>query len=233
MRRWLVYLIAAILMLGGTGLLGCDSSEKPQEKSSPPAVQENQDEKGSSNELEKIMNSAREVTDLSFEVESIATGAGESLTTYAKYWISGKKMRVETETLGVKSIMIANGNGEAWVYSPTEKMAMKVPDIEVPDELPNEWSDQEDLANYKIIGHEKMNGYDCVVVNVSGDDGTVSKMWLMEDQGMPVKMEAESAEGKIVIEYKNYNIGKQADDLFQLPSDAQVMDMSQLPNISE
>jgi outer membrane lipoprotein-sorting protein len=112
-------------------------------------------------------------------------------------------------------------------------MAMKVPDIEVPDELPNEWSDQEDLANYKIIGHEKMNGYDCVVVNVSGDDGTVSKMWLMEDQGMPVKMEAESAEGKIVIEYKNYNIGKQADDLFQLPTDAQVMDMSQLPNIPE
>ena len=46
-------------------------------------------------------------------------------------------------------------------------------------------------------------------------------------------MEAESAEGKIVIEYKNYNIGKQADDLFQLPTDAQVMDMSQLPNIPE
>ena len=64
-------------------------------------------------------------------------------------------MRVETETLGVKSIMIANGNGEAWALQSTEKMAMKVPDIEVPDELPNEWSDQEDLANYKIIGHEK------------------------------------------------------------------------------
>jgi hypothetical protein len=30
MRRWLVYLIAALLMLGGTGLLGCGSSEKPK-----------------------------------------------------------------------------------------------------------------------------------------------------------------------------------------------------------
>jgi cytoskeletal protein RodZ len=36
---------------------------KAQEKSSPPAVQENQEEKGSSNELEKIMNSARDKLD--------------------------------------------------------------------------------------------------------------------------------------------------------------------------
>ena len=30
MRRWLVYLIAALLVLGGTGLLGCGISEKHQ-----------------------------------------------------------------------------------------------------------------------------------------------------------------------------------------------------------
>ncbi|KUG05158.1 hypothetical protein ASZ90_017425 [hydrocarbon metagenome] len=45
-------------------------------------------------------------------------------------------------------------------------------------------------------------------------------------------MEIESTEGNIVIEYNNYNIERQPEDLFQLP-DAQVMDMSQLPNIPE
>ncbi|NLO21455.1 MAG: outer membrane lipoprotein carrier protein LolA [Syntrophomonadaceae bacterium] len=232
MRRCSVYLMVALLMTCCMVLVGCGSSEKVPEASSPPVAEE---EKGSSNEneLEKIMNSAKEVTDLSFEVESTVTGSDQTMTTHSKYWISGKKMRVETETVGITSIMIANGNGEAWVYSPTEKMAMKIPDIEVPNDLPNEWSEEEDLDNYKIIGHEKMNGYDCVVVSISGDEGTLSKMWLTKDQGMPIRMETESAEGKIVVEYKNYNLGKQPEDLFQLPADAQVMDMSQLPNIPE
>lgn len=230
MRRWSVYLIIALLMTCCVVLGGCGSSQETPETSSPPAAEE---EKSSSNELEKIMNAAKEVTDLSFEVESTVTGGGQTMTTHSKYWMSGKKLRVETETAGVTSIMIANGNGEAWVYSPTEKMAMKIPDIEVPNDLPNEWVGQEELDAYKIIGHEKMNGYDCVVVTITGDEGTLSKMWLTEDKGMPVRMAAESTEGNIVIEYKNYNIGKQSEDLFQLPSDAQVMDMSQLPNIPE
>ncbi len=226
MRRWSVYLMVAFLMVFCAGLIGCNS-EEPQETSSPPADED------SSNELGKIMDSAREVSDLSFEIVSTCTSNDQTVTTHGKYWISDNRMRMESETAENKAIYIINGKGETWVYNPTDKTALKMPDFEVPNDLPNEWSEKEDLDAYKIVGHEKMDGYDCVVVTITGVEGVSSKMWLMEDNGMPVRMEAESPESSIVTQYKNYSIGKSADDLFELPDDAQVIDMSVVPDMSQ
>ncbi len=215
-------------MAGCAILAGC-GQKKAQETSSPPP---NVQEKGSSNELTDIMKSARGASDMSFEMVSTSTSSGQTVTVQGKYWVSGSKMRMETEAAGVKAITVVNAKGEVWMYNPADKTAIKLPAVENKTELPNQWSEENDLAAYKIVGHEKVNGYDCVVVTVSEDEGT-SKMWLRKDIGMPVKMEAKSADDTMVIEYKNYQVGKQDAGLFEIPADAQVMDMSAMPDMSK
>jgi len=229
MKRWSIGLLAAFLVVACLALVGCGGEKAQETSSTPPAAEE----KGGSDELQKIMKASKEVSDLSFDIVSTCTSADQTVTSESKYWISGKKMRTETETAGMKTITIVNAKGEALVYNPTEKTAMRIPDIEAPSDLPNEWSDEDDLEAYNIVGHERMDGHDCVVVTITGAEGSGAKMWMMEDTGMPVRMESQSAEGKIVIQYKNYNLGKQPDNLFEIPGDVQVMDMSALPDMSQ
>lgn len=229
MKRWSAYLMVVLLMASCLALAGC-GKEKVQDTSAPPAA--NEKDSSSSNELEDIMKSARQVTDLSFDITSTSTGGGQTVEVQGKYYISGKKIRTETETAGMKAITIVNAKGEAWMYNPADKTAMKLPGMENDTEMPNQWTEEEDLSAYKIVGHEKIDGYDCVVVNVTEGNDTV-KMWLRKDLGMPVKMETKSPEGSITVQYKNYKVGKQSADLFELPADAQVMDMSAMPDMSK
>jgi outer membrane lipoprotein-sorting protein len=229
MKRWSINLLMALLMVACLAVSGCGGEKAQETSSTPPAAEE----KGSLDELQKIMETSKEVTDLSFDIVSTCTSADQTITVESKYWISGEKMRMETETDGMKTITIVNAEGEALIYNPAEKTAMKISEIETPSDMPNEWSDEDDLEDYTIVGHEKMDGYNCIVVSINGVEGASTKMWLMEDNGMPVRMEATTDEGSTVIQYKNYNLEKQPADLFEIPADVQVMDMSVLPDMSQ
>jgi hypothetical protein len=165
---------------------------------------------------------------LSFEVTSTTGEQGKGVSSTGKYYMSGKKIRIEAEAEGMKMVSIVNANGEMWMYNPADKTAMK---LSAPQQdqskLPTEWT-KEDLSAMKIVGSEKKDGFDCVIVTVN-ENGTTSKMWLRKDIGMPVRIESATPEGPVVIEYKNYNLDKQPDSLFEIPADAQVMSMPQVP----
>ncbi len=144
--------------------------------------------------------------------------------------MSGKKIRMEMEAEGMKAVTIINEKGEMWMYNPADKTAMRLPEADIEEDLPNQWTEA-DRSNMKIVGHEKVDSYDCTVVTLT-EDSDVSKMWLRKDIGMPVKMETKSPEGDLLIKYKNIKTEKQPADLFDLPADAQVLeipDMSKLP----
>jgi len=228
MKKWSIILLVTLLMASCIALAGCGKEkEKAEPTSSTPAVEE----KGSSNELADIMKSAQGAQNMSFDIISTINNQGQTIKHQGKYYISGQKMRMENEAAGMKSIMIVNGKGEIWMYNPADKTAMKMPEIKDKTEMPNAWAEGSDLSAMKVVGHEKMDGYDCVVVTVNEADGT-NKMWLREDIGMPVKLEAKTPEGTMLIEYKNYKLGTQSADLFELPTDAQVFnmpDMSKMP----
>ncbi len=226
MKKKMLILLMTVLIVSCAGLAGCGKEKAKETSSAPAAVQE----KGGSNELADVMKSAREASEMSFEMVSASTSNGKTVNVQGKYWISGKKMRMEAESNGLKFITIVDANGETFMYNPGDKTVMKLSNMQEKSEMPNQWSEKNDQAAYKIVGHEKMDGYDCVVVTVNETDGT-NKMWLRKDIGMPVKMEAKSADESMVVQYKNYNIGKQADDLFKIPADAKVLNMTAIPDV--
>jgi len=69
-----------------------------------------------------------------------------------------------------------------------------------------------------------------VVVITTADGKEECKMWVREDYGIPIRVEADSQEGKAVMEYKNLQIGPQPAEKFQLPAGVQVMDMTDMLN---
>lgn len=228
MKNTLSVMIIVFLMMVSLSLTGC-SKESPNSQTSAPV---NTNQPGSNDELDGLLEAAGKTKDLSFDMLSTVTNAGQTISMQGKYWLSGDKMRMEMEAEGMNAVTIINEKNEIWMYNPADKTAMKIPKVDTKDDFPNEWTEA-DRNNMKIVDHEKVDGYDCTVVTITeGDD--VSKMWLRKDIGLPVKMETKSPEGDLLIEYKNYKLEKQSADLFELPADAQILnipDMSQMPGI--
>lgn len=230
MKKSLLVLILILSLASCLLVAGCSHDESP----STPALQSD-NQSGttaptSGDELDDLFKAASAVKDLSFEMVTTATNAGQTVYAQGTFWMSGKKIRMEMEAEGMKAVTIINEKGEMWMYNPADKTAMRLPEADIEEDLPNQWTEA-DRSNMKIVGHEKVDSYDCTVVTLT-EDSDVSKMWLRKDIGMPVKMETKSPEGDLLIKYKNIKTEKQPADLFDLPADAQVLeipDMSKLP----
>ncbi len=232
MKKNLLVLILVLSIVSCLFITGCSKDKSTTTQAPQTGNQSGSSEvaKTSDNELDNLLKAASATKDFSFEMVSTATNAGQTVSTQGKYWMSGEKMRMEMEAEGMKAVTIINDKGELWMYNPADKTAMKLPKTDTENEFPNDWTEA-DQNNMKIVGHEKVDGYDCTIVSLT-EDADVTKMWLRKDIGMPVKMETKSPQGDLLIEYKNFNLEKQSSDLFELPADAQVLeipDMSKVP----
>jgi len=209
-RRLLIAISLLILIMGMTA--GCEKKEQPSSSNVSSGTQTDTDSK--TNDLAKAMAEIKGLPGYSCEMIMSADAQNVS----SKLWASGSQWRMEMEVDGIKNIMLINGKGEIWNYMPTENMAMK---MAAPPEatLPTDWAESEDKP--QVTGQEQVDGYKCLVVTYPNDKDT--KCWIMKDRGLPVKIESIVDGQKTVIQYKNYNINKQPDDLFEVPAGTQVL----------
>jgi outer membrane lipoprotein-sorting protein len=224
MKRWIS--IVALTVLLAMSLMGCGGREK-QEASAPAdsgaqteKAPEKETEKAGGGPLEDLLAKATKVTDMSFDM-FMTMEENPSFNTSGKIYISGDKTRMEMEAMGVKMITITNEEGDIYMYDPDRNSAMKMTAQPATTDLPNEWA-EEDISAMKVEGEEKIDGADCLIVSLT-EEGTVSKMWLRKDNGLPVKIEIPD-EG-VLIEYKNYDTGAQDPALFEIPANAEVIEM--------
>lgn len=231
MKKTFAVMVSILLVVALLGLAGCSKGKTGEPAASDKAKVTESKGGGDASELQKLFKSAKAVKGISYDMVSTMNGKDANMKSQGKFYISGKKVRMEMEAQGMKSIIITNGSGEAYMYMPATNTAMKTP---LPKEKPADaWAEsEEDLAKLKIVGHEKMDGFNCVVATSTGPEGSL-KMWLREDIGMPARMEAGDGDDKMVIEYKNFKIGAQPDSLFELPAGAKVMDMSKMPQMPQ
>lgn len=232
-KKSLVLIILAMFLVAGLGMAGCskEKTASPGRESQPTATQKAGGEKGDAS-LEDLMKSAKNIKGMSYDMVTTMTSPEGTHTSSGKIWISGEKVRIESETAGMKSIMITDNKGD--MYMVTDKTAMKIPAADDQTEPANAWADEE-LDKMKVVGKEKIDGHNCTVVEVT-EEGNVTKMWLRQDIGMPVKIESKADNATIVIENKNFKIGAQPDSLFELPAGVQVMEMpdfSQMPGVPQ
>lgn len=217
-KRFLLILITALLALTLTACGGNKETGAPAPAEQPASQQEEK----AGGPLDELMKNAQQAKEMSFEMV-MTLKQDEEMTTTSKMFISGDNMRIESESMGIQAITIIDENDDTYVYMPDSNTAMKSSAFEdETTEVPYAWA--EENVDMNVLGEEKMDGYDCLVVS-SNEEGVETKMWLRKDIGMPVRVEIPS-EG-LVIEYKNYDIGPQDAGLFKLPAGVQI---TELPN---
>ncbi|MGE5396954.1 MAG: DUF4412 domain-containing protein [Chitinophagales bacterium] len=230
-----ISMMIVLLLVGSLVLVGCGKSNKetsaPTDKSTAPKQSSVQKESKIDSELTKLMNAARNIKGMSYEM----TMSGSGVNSTMKVWQNGKKMRTEAEANGQKSIIIINPEKDLYCnYIPSANMAMTYDEStkkSMKNANANQWS-EEGVTDYKITGSEKCNGYDCKVIK-GRPGGIRTRIWVREDLGVPVKIESIDHGKTVKIEFKNYIIGPQDDSFFELPVGVQMTDMQTVFNTSK
>jgi len=230
--KWItVLLVVSLVAFGATG---CSSKKETSENQVPVVKSQTQNQDPGGIDLGSLMKAAAGVKQMSFEMVMTMTSNNQITTSVGKMYISDAKMRMETEMNGMKSITISKSPDEVYIYNPAAKTAMKMTGSEEIAEAPNEWAQKSsDTTRYKIIGEEKKDGFDCLIVQYTDPTNPTfsSKSWVRKDNGLPVRVEAQSSEETFVNEYKNYNLGPQDPGLFELPAGTQIVTMPTVPNM--
>lgn len=142
-----------------------------------------------------------------------------------KFFIKGKKVRMETNSGGSTGVsMITLNNGQkAYIYFPAQNMAMvsSVSDVQAQVPIPKD----EPELNKKIIGQGVIDGRLCDIYQLQDNKGESYKVWIAKDLDFPLKSEAAGA----VTYYKNVRVNVPLEDsLFELPQGVQIQDMTGL-----
>ncbi len=200
---------------------GCGSSK---ETSAPAGDKASSGEKEVS--AEELVAKGKAVKGMSFEYQMKIPGGEGDLT--VKTWMKGKNIRTEMKNPSGEGNVISIVNAEkgvAYYYQSDQKMATKV-DISQMKQDPNTPRDpMKDLDPVKMnsLGKETVDGKECIVYEVSGQDNSSSKVWIWEEYGIPIKFEMVSNGQKTVMEYKNMQVGDIPDSMFELPAGVKIM----------
>jgi len=149
-----------------------------------------------------------------FSADMVHTMDGQ--TTVSKIYITGTKMRVETEQDGEKAIMIHDyKNRKVIILMPDDKMYMEMP-IQASNANDPDYQKQiESLADKKSLGKETVNGYLCEKIQYIYHDKELDSvtMWYAEELQYYIKMKSKDIE----MELKNIKVGTVSQDLFTIP----------------
>ncbi len=149
-----------------------------------------------------------------FSADMVHTMNGQ--TTVSKVYITGTKMRVETEQDGEKAIMINDyQNRKIIILMPDDKMYMEMP-IQAGNANDPDYQKQiKSLADKKSLGKETVNGYLCEKIQYIYHDkdlGSVT-MWYSAELQYYIKIKAKNIE----MELKNIKTGALSQALFTVP----------------
>ena len=145
------------------------------------------------------------------------SGMGQGITT--KVYTKGKKSRMEMQVGGMQSISLFDGV-QAYIYIPSQNMAMPVPMQQAVSQVPT-------IENYEFdcqyLGDETVDGKYCGIYNcVKG--GSPVKMWIDKSVDFPVKTETQG----MTAVYKNVVFDAPLDDsLFSIPAGVKSQDSMQ------
>ncbi len=175
-----------------------------------------------------LLAKGKSINEMSFDSES---RIGEQ-TMHAKTWIKANKMRSEIDNPeeGGKIVnIIDNAAGVAYVYLPEQKIATKM-DISMSQQdgssSPQENLDAMKPEKMKYIGKDTVDGKMCLVYEYTEDNAGTAKVWLWEENGLPLRIESIHGGEKAVMEYRNLKIEGVPDSMFELPSGTEITEFN-------
>jgi len=177
--------------------------------------------------LDELFGKARDIQGYSYDYVITEGESGQTLE--GKMYLKGMKQRMEINTEEGQMIQIVDLEAKkAFSYMPDQQMAFEVDlsQVESP-ETPSDYVENADTANAKYLGKEEVNGMDCHKYSVENEDSSVV-YWVHDEYGLPVKIETTTGGVVSVMEFKNFEVGDLAEDLFELPSGVQVQNISEM-----
>ncbi len=217
MRNIIIILIALLIVCVGTWFFLGDGLEEE-------VPEEENDEK----ELAEILAQAEEIDSLTYEV----TMETEERTIMAIFMQEGSNIRVqgviEEIAEGEEVVILMDKEENSYIaYLPEQEAATQVGLGEVEKLKKGSIKDQvADLLDLDpiVTGTEVINGKDCFVVEYGHSDMRLS-MWIWEDHGLPIAMEAEKNGEVMLIEVSNIEFEDVSDEEFQLPPHIEMNDI--------
>ncbi|MHB0976485.1 MAG: LolA family protein [Candidatus Aquicultorales bacterium] len=217
-------LIVAFVLALAFSTVGCQKAEQKPETNDEPKTTEKTSDTSAKKELDGLFSKAKQVEGISAEYVVTTKQGGVS----SKIWLMGSRVKTETDIGGKRMVALVDGDGGIYTYYPDEKIGTKLTSKAQVNlaETPLEAVEDLDTGGMKFEKDEVVDG---VATKVFGfvAVGMQAKIWVREDIGLPVKIESIAKDGTTtVIEYKNVEIGPIADDVFTVPSDIQITDVS-------
>ncbi len=179
-------------------------------------------------------------------------GAGEIEATY---WQKGDKVRMEMTMIiagedEITVVMIYR-DGFVYIYDPATNQAIKYDaegyidggtetfelfsqfyvlgytDEAILAELQELCDTDTGCQSVEIIGHETIAGEYCTIFEYTPTEGESGKIWLAAEKGYVIKIEVESPEGTVAIEFTEIDLNPSIpDSTFDLPAGVEIIDMT-------
>jgi outer membrane lipoprotein-sorting protein len=223
MKRKITLLVAlTILILVMVSLVACSSKSTPS-KTSAPLTTPNATTSAATTPSQ---TSASSVTGLlgksagiaSMKFDMVTTGSDNSVTT-STAWVKNKKMRVENSVQGQNMVTLIDTDAKTmYLYNPAQNTAIKMDLSQAPQ---NPISSSISQFNPTIIGSETLDGKLCQILQYTAN-GVVTKEWIWDAKGLPVRTQTTSSSGTTTTDFKNYDFSDLPDNQFVLPADAKI-----------
>lgn len=204
-----------------------------QQAATPEGAPQDQGEQQQQEESASISS----ILDRSSDMGSVAYDMNVKSPTRNDYssrvWLEGDNMRVEStmSTQGgtFESVYLLDmAEQTSYVYMPEQGRAMKMGYSQAKEKAGDSPRSQNSTIRQndpEVVGHETLNGKECVVVEYVPDSGNKTKAWIWEEHGFPIKTVSNTNKGEYVTEMTNIDFGDIPDSKFELPEGVQVMDM--------
>ena len=177
--------------------------------------------------LADIYGAGEYIGDVKYDM--VITAAGQPPITYT-YWIKdawlSDKMKFRYEMIqGDQSMVLIWDMATRiyYMYYPAQNMAYVMDMGQAEEKNPVEGS--EDIIPVKS-GTETLDGKLCDTYQWTYAGGS-AKYWVWREESFPIRVEATSSSGTVIMEYKNIVFGPLSDSLFQLPAGVQIMQFPQ------
>lgn len=228
MKKCSVLICVLLVFLSSTMLAGCGGTTK--ETSAPSSSQPSVNTQAPKEEtISELFAKGQKLEGISYDC--IVSEKG-NVTLNSKVWMQGTKMKVEVTVEGQNMITFIDGDSVIG-YNPDQKTAFKLSiDKTKQAKTPNEYLKEANSQTDKFKSQETIvyEGVKCRVISSAGPDGKeLTKMWIREDYGIPIKVETVGSDGNTsVLEYKNMKVGPLPEGTFKLPDGVQITDISEL-----
>jgi hypothetical protein len=153
-------------------------------------------------------------------------GAGQAIQ--GKVYVKGNRTRNEMQSGPEKTVNIMDMDAKkVWVLLPDQKMYMEMQPTPEMAAAAQKKEDVEQMADMKVLGTEKVEGFECEKILYTYRDKSMGVMtqWVAKELNYPIKILYEGPQGKMTMEYKNIKKGGVADSAFAVPPDYQKMSM--------